>query len=194
MSMKKKADLTQLLLSARNGDDEAFNRLFTQVYSDLKCIAIGRLENRVSENTLNATGLVHEAYLKMVKYQDVDWQGRTHFFGAAAQTMRRILIDYARSKKSHKRYGLKVNLSLAEDSFNMSFEQMLELDEILNRLANIRPRWVKIIECRYFAGLTIQETADVLSVSHTTVSNEWRLARAWLKRELSTASLPVTTE
>lgn len=191
MNRGKKTDVTQILQSVRNGE-ESMDRLFEQVYSDLKVIARSRLENQRSGHTLNTTGLVHEAYLKMIKYQDVDWQGKTHFFGAAAQTMRRILIDYARSKRAQKRNGLKVNLSLAEDSLNMSFEQLLELDEILDRLAEIRPRWVKIIECRYFAGLTIKETAEVVKVSHTTVTSEWRLARAWLKRELNTASVPVT--
>ena len=178
-------DVTQLLQALGSGQRDAFDRLLAKVYPELRVLARARLRSERVGLTLNTTSLVHEAYLKMVRYQEVDWKGRAHFFGAAAQTMRRILVDHARARSAEKRSGEHVSLTQAgADAHDVSLEQLIELNDALERLAQERPRWVRVVECRYFAGLNIEETAEVLGVSHGTVSNDWRLARAWLKREL----------
>ena len=180
------ADVTQLILALEGGEREAFDRLLEQVYPDLRAIAHARLRDQRAGHTLNTTGLVHEAYLKLVRYRDVNWKGRAHFFGAAAQTMRRILVDYARTKAAQKRSGEHVTLTHAGGvEEGVSLDQLIEIDDALTRLADEHPRWARVVECRYFAGLSIEETAEVLAVSHGTVSNDWRMARAWLKRVLS---------
>jgi len=178
-------DVTQLLLDVEAKRPDAFDRLLTEVYPSLREIAHARLRGQRQGETLNTTGLVHDAYLSLVRYQDVEWKGRAHFFGAASQTMRRILVDTARAKSSHKRKGENVGLSQAFSAAGVSMDSLIEIDDALERLAEQRPRWVRIIECRYFAGLTIEETAEALDISHGTVSNDWRLARAWLQRELA---------
>lgn len=179
-------DITQLLLSAADGREGAYDQLMARVYPVLRGIAHAQMRDQRADHTLNATDLVHEAYLKLIRYQDVDWKGRSHFFGAAAQTMRRILVDYARSKQAQKRNGQRVSLTQADEARSeVSLGRLLELDQALERLAAERPRWVRVVECRYFAGMTIEETAEALGVSHGTVSNDWQMARAWLKREMS---------
>ena len=178
-------DVTGLLQEVERGDRRAFDRLLVKVYPSLKEIAHARMREQRAGHTLNTTGLVHEAYLKLVRYQDVEWQGRAHFFGAAAQTMRRILVDHARAKNADKRKGEHVSLTQAGGkAADISLERLLDIDDALERLSAQRPRWVRVVECRYFAGMTIQETAEALGVSHATVSNDWQLARAWLRREL----------
>lgn len=168
----------------QSGRREVFDRLLSLVYPELRQIARARM--RGNEQTWHPTDLVHEAYLKMVKYQDVDWKGRAHFFGAAASTMRRLLIDRARSKATDKRKGEMVTMSIAEaESVSLSMEQLIDLDDLLQRLEKEKPRWVRIVECRYFAGLTIPETAEVIGVSAATVSNDWTMARAWLRAEMN---------
>jgi RNA polymerase sigma factor (TIGR02999 family) len=177
-------DVTQLLLDLESGQRDAFDRLLATVYPELLVMAHAQLRDQADGHTLNTTGLVHEAYLKLVRYQDVDWKGRSHFFGAASQTMRRILVDHARTKSAQKRSGEHVSLTRADAAVAVSLEHLVELDEALTRLAEQRPRWVRVVECRYFGGLTIEETAEVIGVSHGTVSNDWSMARAWLRREL----------
>lgn len=177
-------EITRLLSDVESGRREAFDRLLEAVYPSLKEIAHARLRNERDGMTLNTTGLVHEAYLRLVRYQNVNWQGRAHFYGAAAQTMRRILVDQARVRSAAKRSGARVGLTEAVAESDVSLEQVLEIDDALEKLAAERPRWVKVVECRYFAGLTLEETAGVIGVSHATVSNDWRMARAWLQREL----------
>lgn len=180
------ADVTLLLEDVEAGRPGAFDRLLVQVYPALRQMAHAKLRDQRDGHTLNPTGLVHEAYLRLVRYQNVSWKGRAHFFGAAAQTMRRILVDHARKKSAEKRKGEHVSLTQAGGgAAEVSFDQLLEIDQALERLAEERPRWVRVVECRYFAGLNIEETAEALGVSHGTVSNDWRLARAWLQRELS---------
>jgi RNA polymerase sigma factor (TIGR02999 family) len=179
-------DLTRLILALEDGQREAFDQLLVRVYPALREMAHIKLRDQRAGHTLNTTGLVHEAYLRLVRYQDVTWKGRAHFFGAAAQTMRRILVDHARAKTAQKRRGEHVSLTQAGvgAADPVSLEQLIELDDALTRLAEERPRWAQVIECRYFGGLTIEETAEVLGISHGTVSNDWRMARAWLHREL----------
>lgn len=177
-------EITMMLNEIGDGDPEAFDRLLEKVYPELRKLARSKLRNKRAGETLNTTGLVHEAYLSMVRYQDVSWKGRAHFFGAAAQTMRRIMVDQARAKSTDKRRGENVSLSEAVMAASASMDQLIEIDDLLSRMEAERPRWVRIIECRYFAGLNIEETAMALEISHGTVSNDWRLARAWLMREL----------
>lgn len=177
-------DITQLLSDVEARRPGAFDQLLVNVYPELKKMAQIKLRDQRQGITLRTTDLVHEAYLKLVKYQEVDWKGRAHFFGAAANTMRRILTDHARYKAANKRSGQEVGLTLADANVSVSMDHLIEIDDALKRLEEERPRWVKVVECRYFAGLSIEETAEVLGISHGTVSNDWRMARAWLKREL----------
>lgn len=177
-------NITQLLVDVEAKRPGAFDKLLVQVYPELKKMAQAKLRDQRKGHTLRTTDLVHEAYLKLVRYQDIDWKGRAHFFGAAANTMRRILTDHARYKSANKRQGEEVGLTLAGSSAAVSMDHLIELDDALTRLESERPRWVKVVECRYFAGLSIEETAAYLDISHGTVSNDWRMARAWLKREL----------
>ena len=178
-------DVTQLLIRVEKGEDGAFDRLLAEVYPAMRKMAHAQLRDQRKGITLNATGLVHEAYLRLVKYPDVDWQGRAHFFGAASQTMRRIIVDHARSRAAQKRSGEKVGLTNHDIADGVQPEHLIEIDDALQRLARIRPRWVKVVECRYFGGLNIKETAAALGISHGTVSNDWQMARAWLQRELA---------
>lgn len=179
-------DVTRLLQELQNGDRSAFDRLLEAVYPALRQMARARMREQRDGHTLNPTGLVHEAYLRLVRYPDVEWEGRAHFFGAAAQTMRRILVDHARAKSADKRKGEHVTIAPDENEPVSTPEaDVLEIDDALRRLAEERPRWVQVVECRYFAGLSIEETAEALGISHGTVSNDWRMARAWLQRELA---------
>lgn len=179
------SDVTQLLLDLETGREDAFDRLLVEVYPELRQMARGKLRRQQRGQTLNPTDLVHEAYLKLVRYQDVSWKGRAHFFGAASGAMRRVLVDRARAKATQKRRGERITLSNVVADVELSLDELLDLDEALNRLAEERPRWVKVVECRYFAGLTLEETAEALGISHGTVSNDWRMARAWLQRALN---------
>ncbi len=180
----EESDITQLLQDVEAKEKDAFERLLNVVYPALRDIARARLRDQPANITLQSTDLVHEAYLKLVRYQDVKWKGRTHFYGAAAQTMRRILVDHARGKAADKRRGEVVGLTMAGAKAAVSVDELIEIDDALKRLEEIRPRWVRVVECRYFSGLNIEETAEFLGISHGTVSNDWRMARAWLKREL----------
>lgn len=187
MHSMPEADVTRLLEDVEQGKPKAFDRLLQEVYPALREMARGKMRDQRDGHTLNPTGLVHEAYLKLVRYQDVTWKGRAHFFGAAAQTMRRILVDHARKKSADKRKGEHVSLTqVGGEAQEVSLEQLLDIDDALQKLAEERPRWVRVVECRYFAGLNLEETADALDISHGTVSNDWRMARAWLQRELAT--------
>ena len=180
----EEGNITKLLIDVEAKRPGAFDKLLIQVYPELKKMAQAKLRDQRAGHTLRTTDLVHEAYLKLVRYQEVDWKGRAHFFGAAANTMRRILTDHARYKSANKRKGEEVGLTLAGSNAAVSMDHLIELDDALKRLEAERPRWVKVVECRYFAGLSIEETAAYLDISHGTVSNDWRMARAWLKREL----------
>ncbi len=179
-------DVTHLLRELEDGDRTAFDRLLTAVYPELRQMARAKMRDQRGGHTLNPTGLVHEAYLRLVRYQDVEWNGRAHFFGAAARTMRRILVDHARARSADKRRGEHVTIITDDEPAAAPEHDLLEIDDALHRLAEEHSRWVRVVECRYFAGLNIEETAEALGLSHGTVSNDWRMARAWLKRELAT--------
>jgi RNA polymerase sigma factor (TIGR02999 family) len=169
------------------GEASASAELMPLVYDELRRVAQNYLNQERPNHTLQATALVHEAYLRLVKQTEVDWQDRAHFFGMAAQMMRHILVDHARKKRAEKRGGFGERMTLAEA---VSFPEQIDfdlvaLDDALNGLTRLDPQQSKIVEMRFFGGLTIEETSTALGVSVATVNREWRLAKAWLLRELS---------
>jgi RNA polymerase sigma factor (TIGR02999 family) len=179
-------DITQALINLSGGDPEALDRLLPVVYDNLRGLARRELSRERPDHTLNATALVHEAYLRLVQLDRITWEGRAHFFGAAAQAMRRILISYARMKKADKRGAGAEHVPLHDvvAAARQRPQELLALDEALERLAEIDERRARIVECRYFAGMSIEETAETIGVSPATVKRDWLLARAWLNREL----------
>lgn len=182
------ADITGLLQRWQDGDREALERLTPMVYAELRRIAARALSRERRDHTLQSTALVHEAYLKLVDQRHVDWQSRSHFFGLAAQLMRRILVDHARRVRSAKRGGDAPTISLeaAGDVAANSprSADVFLLDAALRKLESFDAEQVRIVELRFFGGLTIEETADLLGVSPMTVKRDWAVARAWLYREL----------
>ena len=186
-----RTDVTRLLERVSGGDRAAVDALIEAVYGELRHLASSHLRRERSGHTLSATALVHEAWVRLADQQQ-PWQGRAHFFGAASQAMRRILIDYARAKTAGKRKGERVSLTAVERELTTtpSFEELLAIDKALVELGQVNDRIVRVVECRYFGGLTIPETAEALGVSHTTVSEDWRFARAWLHRALGTSPPP----
>lgn len=188
--MPQPANITQFLAQVREGKPDSERRLFDLVYQELHRLASGLMRRERRDHTLQASALVNEAYLRLVGHQDIDWESRSHFYMAAAQVMRRILIDHARKRQAGKRFtGIRrVDLHEAMTVAEENDGQLLDLDSALNRLAAIDPRQSKIVELRFFAGLTVDETARVLSVSEKTVKRDWAVARAWLEGELRGAT------
>jgi RNA polymerase sigma factor (TIGR02999 family) len=186
------ADVTQLLSGWRAGDRAAFDALFGMTYEELRRLARSHLRRERAAHTLNATGLVHEVWLKLASQREPRFENRAHFFGAASHAMRRLLVEHARARLARKRHGERVPLTGVADVLGAmpTLHDLLSIDAALEGLSAIDPRLVRVVECRYFAGLTIVETADALGVSHTTVSEDWRFARAWLHRALSGESDP----
>ncbi len=184
--MNTTPDITQALAELTAGDPEALDRLLPVVYEQLRDIARREMRRERPDHTLNATALVHEAYLKLVELERINWESRAHFFGAAARAMRRILISYARMKKAEKRGAGAEHVSL-DDAVVLARDRpdrMLALDEALERLAERDERQARVVECRYFAGMSVEETGTALGISPATVKRDWTLARAWLNREL----------
>lgn len=179
--------ITQLLVEWGGGNQSALENLIPLVYDELHRIAKRYMRQQSAGHTFQTTELIHEAYLKLAKQDDQNWQNRAHFFGVAAQAMRHILVDYARSKQSQKRGGWQEKVTLDEKaaiSIQRS-EEMLSLDEALNRLAELDERKSRVVELKYFGGLTNEEVAEVLKVSPETVKRDWKFSRTWLLRELS---------
>jgi RNA polymerase sigma-70 factor, ECF subfamily len=199
--------VTRLLVQWSNGNEAALGELTSLLYRELRSLAQRHLRRERPNHTIQRTALVHEAFVRLVNQQSVDWRSRAHFFALASTVMRRILVDHARSRLSSKRGGGTPLVSLDEittpaDETDQarraeiesiadqagdgdSDEDIAAIDEALNRLAVIDSRQVQIVQMRYFGGLTIEETAQALEISDATVKREWALARAWLKRELS---------
>jgi RNA polymerase sigma factor (TIGR02999 family) len=178
--------VTGLLLAWSAGDKQALEQLFPVVYRELHRMARRYMAAENPGHTLQASALVNEAYLKLVDVRQMQWQNRAHFFGVAAELMRRILVDFARRRHYLKRGGGVRTVTLNED-LDMSAAQttnLVALDDALNALAQVDPRRVRVVELRFFAGLTVEETAEVLKVSPDTVVRDWRLAKVWLHREL----------
>jgi RNA polymerase sigma-70 factor (ECF subfamily) len=180
-------DITRMLGELRAGRREVESRLMEAVYPELRRIAGRYMRAERPGHTLQATALVNEAWLHLVGNAGVDWQNRSHFFAVAAQLMRRILVDHARQRKAQKRDGGRQRVELS-DTLAISddrLDEILLVDEALTRLAEWDPRQSKIVELRFFSGLTEDETAEILGISPRTVKRDWRMARAWLHGELS---------
>ena len=179
--------VTQLLVAWSNGDQEALDRLMPLVYDELRQLARRYMRRERAGHTLQTTAVINEAYLRLVDQQNVRWQNRAHFFAIAAHVMRRILIDYARRRRYAKRGGGAPHVSLDEVAV-LSEERaadLIALDEALDSLASIDPQQSRVVELRFFGGLTVKETAEVLKLSHDMVKREWSTAKAWLYREMS---------
>jgi RNA polymerase sigma factor (TIGR02999 family) len=182
------SNITQMLRDWGDGRTEALDELLPLVYNELRRLAASYLRKERPNHTLQTTALVHEAYLKLIDQRNVEWKNRGHFFAIAAQAMRRILVDHAKARHREKRGGPSEDASLedvlvaaAQDS-NID---LVALDEALSKLARIDPQQVKIVELRYFTGLSLDETADVLGISRATVARDWQVSKAWLHREMT---------
>ena len=184
--MPSSHEITQLLLAWSEGDQAAFEQLVPLIHRELRRLAKGYMRQERPGHILQTTALINEAYLRLIDWKDVRWQNRAHFFGVAAQLMRRILVDFARAHHRATRGGAMRQVSL-DEAAAVSVERASEfiaLDEALDRLAVIDPRRSRMVELRFFGGLSEEETAEALKVSPRTVRREWSLARAWLRREL----------
>ena len=180
-------EVTRLLRDWGSGNPQALEKLVPLIYNELRQMAHHCLHRERPGHTLQTTALVHEAYLKLIDQRVARWQNRAHFFAIAAQAMRRILVDSARRHTANKRGGTAENLPL-EEAASVSLEPdpiLLPLNEALNELAEIDPQQSQIVELRYFGGLTIEETAEVMKLSQDKIKAEWSMARAWLRQELS---------
>jgi len=177
-----------MLRECSGGKREALDKLMPLVYDELHLQAARYLRRESQGHTLQTTALIHETYLKLIDQREVEWQNRAHFFAIAAQAMRRIMVDYARTKQREKRGGgdeklsLEAAMSVAADESSVD---LIALDEALTRLAEIDLQQARVVELRYFSGLSLEETAEALHISRATAAREWNVARAWLRRELT---------
>jgi RNA polymerase sigma factor (TIGR02999 family) len=180
-------EVTQILLECRRGNREAQDRLIPLVYKELRRIASAHLRNESFNHSLQPTALVHETYLRLVGIREVDWQNRAHFFSIASTLMRRILVDHARANQAHKRGSGEGTLCLDETMLPSPGRapEILAVDEALLELAQFDERQAKIVEMRFFSGMTEEEIGEILGISVRTVKRDWRVARAWLFKELS---------
>jgi len=196
-SPEESAEITRLLKAWGRGDSAALDRLTPLVYDRLRRMARSYMRNERPGHTLQATALVNEAFLRLVETRNLDWTDRAHFFAVCARVMRRILVDAARSRAATKRGGdvdraehsTAINLDQLPNPASEMSAEVCALDEALTTLAQIDPRQAQVIELRFFGGLTVEETAQILQTSPQTVMRDWRLARAWLARELSQSSI-----
>ena len=181
--------ITQLLVAWSEGNRTALDELVPLVHSELRRIARNYMRGERKGHTLQTTALINEAYVRLVDQKHVKWQNRAHFLALASELMRRILVDYARRRQSQKRGGaaLQVTLSEAAEVSNQRTPDLLALDEALTSLAEIDPRRSRVVELRFFGGLSIEETAEVLKVSDTTVERDWTIAKAWLHKTLKSS-------
>jgi RNA polymerase sigma-70 factor, ECF subfamily len=187
VSDPSRADVTRLLVQWRAGDAGAMDRLLPLVYAELRRTAHRYMRDERPNHPLQTTALVHEAYLRLVDVNRMDWQGRTQFFAVSARMMRRVLVEEARKRDAGKR-GADASHVAFDEAFIPAPEKgvdLLALDEVLERLEALDPRKVRVIELRWFAGLSVQETAEALHVSEETVFRDWRMAKLWLRRELA---------
>lgn len=188
VSVAENKDLTTMLNELGSDPGASAAELLELVYADLRKLAAAYMRNERSDHTLQPTALVHETYMRLVDWKSVSWQSRAHFFSLAAEIMRKVLIDHARSHNAAKRSGQKVLLDDAISLPSVGPIDMVALDDAMQALESIDPRAAKIVELRFFGGLTIEETAFVLKVSETTVRREWTFAKAWFQRELAASS------
>lgn len=185
--MIRSTEFTQLLNNFSQGDKFALEKILPLVYEELRKISSKYLRDEHRKHTLQTTELVHEAYLKLIGDEKLTWENRAHFFGIAARSMRQILVDYARKRKSQKRDFGNTKLSLDSALFIVgeSEEELLNLNAALEKLEQIEERSCKIVELRFFSGLSIEETANMLNISTATVKRDWNFAKAWLYREIN---------
>ncbi len=186
MSISSEETVTEMLQHWRQGDAGVLDRLMTVLYRDLHRLAANLMQHERPSHTLQATALVHEAYARLADLHNIEWHDRSHFIAIASRTMRRVLVDHARSQRAHKRGGDVVHITLThvEQPVSQGEVDVVELDTALTRLGEIDAQQVRVVEMRYFAGLTIDEIADVLDISTATVKRKWTVAKAWLYREL----------
>jgi RNA polymerase sigma factor (TIGR02999 family) len=186
MAIPSRTNVTDLLVDWSMGDQEALNKLMPLVYDELHRLASRHLRHERAGHTLQTTALVHEAYLKLVDQANTSWQSRVQFFAAAAQVMRHILVDYARSRRAFKRGGDYCRMSLDESVLSSEEKNpdLLALNEALNSLSAIDTQQSRVVELRVFGGLTVEETASVLGISPRTVKREWSMAKAWLHKQM----------
>lgn len=188
MSKEESGEITLMLMELTDGNHEVVNKIYPHIYDELRRLAGSYLRRERPDHTLQPTALVHEAYMKLIDQTRVKWQNRAHFFGIAAQVMRRILMDHARKHLAGKRGGNAEVLPLEEEILVVSQDksaELLALDDALEQLEKLDPQKAKVVELRYFGGLSIEETAEVLGVSVPTVNRHWRMAKAYLYSELS---------
>lgn len=180
-------EVTRLLIDWSNGDQAALDQLMPLVYAELRRLAHSYMARERSDHTLQTTALVNEAYLQLVDQKGLHWQNRAHFFGIAARLMRHILVDYARERNCVKRGGeaRKVSLEEGAEFSQEKAAEVVSLDDALNTLAEVDPQQSRIVELRFFAGLTVEETAEVLGISPATVKRDWAMAKAWLYHQIS---------
>jgi RNA polymerase sigma-70 factor, ECF subfamily len=182
-------EVTRLLVQLRAGKEDVAGQLVPLVYDELRRIAGALMRRERPDHTLQATAVVNEAYLRLAGEQEIQWQNRAHFFAIAAKTMRRVLLDYARQRHAERRGGegaRKVDIDAELLITDDRLEDVVALDEVLSRLSEMDPEQGRIVELRFFAGLNVEETAEVMGISPRTVKREWKLAKAWLDRELAT--------
>lgn len=188
MSAQATSEITQMLIELTDGNQDVVNRILPHIYDELRRLAGSYLRRERSDHTLQPTALVHEAYMKLIDQRQVKWQNRAHFFGIAAQVMRRILMDHARKHIAEKRGGDADKLPLEEEILIVSHERSAELvalDDALQALAKMDEQKARIVELRYFGGLSIEETAEVMGVSVPTINRQWRTAKAWLYSQIT---------
>jgi RNA polymerase sigma factor (TIGR02999 family) len=188
MDQNSHGEITQMLIEMTDGNKEVVNQILPHIYDELRRLAGSYLRKERPDHTLQPTALVHEAYMKLIDQKHVKWQNRAHFFGIAAQVMRRILMDHARKHLANKRGGDADVLPLEDEILVVSHDRsadLVALDDALNELAKFDPDKARIVELRYFGGLSIEETAEVMDVSVPTINRHWRMAKAWLYSELA---------
>jgi RNA polymerase sigma factor (TIGR02999 family) len=186
-------DVTALLGQLRAGNQEVAGQLVPLIYDELRRIAGAQMRRERAGHTLQATAVVHEAYLRLAGEQDIQWQSRAHFFAIAARAMRQVLLDYARQRHAGKRGGegaQKVEIDVDLLAGANRIEDIVAIDEVVTRLSELDQQQGRIVELRFFGGLSVEETAEAMGISDSTVKREWRLAKAWLHRELAVAQSP----
>lgn len=186
--MDNKKRITKLLIKVQKGEKESYDLLFSVVYDRLKDIARHHLVQEHSDHTLSKTALVHEAYMKMIDQSEIEWQDRAHFYAIASRCMRQILVDYARRKTAEKRGGNVHRVTLEEDEIDLArhSEELIELNDLIDKLSEFDERKSRIVEMRFFGRMTIREISEILGVSTRTIDRDWLKARTWLHKELKT--------
>src|SRR5256714_3234103 len=185
MAVRTEKEITHLLLAWSDGDQSALDRLAPIIHAELHRLAHHYMRNERPGHMLQTSALINEAYIRLIDWKNVRWQNRAHFFGVAAQLMRRILVDFAREKQCLKRGGGALQMSLSEAAFVVQRDvDFVALDKALTALGNIDPRKMRVVEMRFFAGLSVDEVAKLLDVSEETVLRDWRLAKVWLLRQV----------